>query len=402
MKKRVIKSVKVIIGIFILVVFCSVINEEYYYEDTTDIVTVSSIGAGGIPINLAMLPNENKIHSMPNLELAKEYPPKGEAKATQRIISLLKERLEKDYPEPERTLRDAHPKQHGLVKAEFTVLDDIPEKYKIGVFKEAKTYKSWIRFSNLSGLKSPDISKDSRGMAIKLMGVEGTKILTEESTAETQDFVFMSTQIFVTKDVKGFANLLAAVNCGKIAAGLHFLFHLKLLKLFSKIRIQVPSLFGIEWGSTTPYLLGENSVKYAISPTVPSNATLPEGDPSPNYLRERMVTYLNEKDAYLDFYIQVQVDAEKMPIEDPRVLWDRSLSPFIKVASIRIMKQEFDTPAQQLYGDNLSFTPWHSLPVHRPLGGINRGRKAIYDTMSKFRHSRNDVVSQEPTDWENF
>ncbi|MDF1694497.1 MAG: catalase family protein [Saprospiraceae bacterium] len=333
-------------------------------------------------------------------KLATENPPKGEAKATEKIISLLKKTLEKDYPPPKRTLRDAHPKQVGLVKAEFTVLDDFPKQFKVGVFKEAKTFKAWIRFSKLSN--GPDISKDSRGMAIKLMGVPGEKILESQKTATTQDFVFMSTQFFVTKDVEGFAGLLNAVSKGKFRAGLYFLTHPKLAKLFLKIRIQVANILGVEWGSTTPYLLGENAVKYAVTPDRFTSDTIPKGTPADNYLTQRMASQLAENDFMMNFYIQPQVDAEKMPIEDPRVVWSRELSPLIRVATIKVLKQTFDSEAQQMYGDQLSFTPWHSLPEHRPLGGINRGRKAIYETMSAFRHKRNNEVSEEPTDWKDF
>ena len=335
------------------------------------------------------------------MKLATEYPPPGEKKAVESIIGSLKKLLEKDYPPPARTLRDAHPKQHGLVKAEFTVLDDIKEEYKVGIFSNPKTYKSWIRYSNLSG-GTPDINKDSRGMGIKLMGVEGKKLLPEQADALTQDFVFMSTQFFVTKDVEGFANLLTAINSGKLKTVLFFLSHPRLLILFLKVRSQTPSLFDVNWGSTTPYLFGTKAVKYAVRPKTPNNQKLPTGKPSDNYLRERMAATLKKGAVELEFFVQVQTDAKKMPIEDPRVTWDPKLSPFVKVATIKVLQQEFDTPEQQLYGDQLSFTPWHSLPEHRPMGGINRGRKAIYDTMSKFRHKRNGEVSHEPTDWIEF
>ncbi|MEK1942330.1 MAG: hypothetical protein AAAB16_18325, partial [Pseudomonas sp.] len=36
-----------------------------------------------------------------------------------------------------------------------------------------------------------------------------------------------------------------------------------------------------------------------------------------------------------------------------------------------------------------SFNPWHALPEHRPLGGINRLRKAVYEAVSAYRHERN-------------
>ena len=64
-----------------------------------------------------------------------------------------------------------------------------------------------------------------------------------------------------------------------------------------------------------------------------------------------------------------------MPVEDPTVEWT---APWQKVATIRIPPQSFDSPEQMAFGENLSFTPWHTLPEHRPLGGVNRARKRIY------------------------
>ena len=46
---------------------------------------------------------------------------------------------------------------------------------------------------------------------------------------------------------------------------------------------------------------------------------------------------------------------------------------------------------------DLSFTPWHSLAAHKPLGGINRARKTVYTAISTLRHQLNGVPRQEPT-----
>jgi hypothetical protein len=89
-----------------------------------------------------------------------------------------------------------------------------------------------------------------------------------------------------------------------------------------------------------------------------------------------------------------------MPIEDPGVEWPQAMSPFRKLATIRIPAQQFDSPGQHAFGENLSFTPWHALPEHRPLGGINRARKVVYQAISRFRHQANGQVRSEPTGWE--
>ena len=61
-----------------------------------------------------------------------------------------------------------------------------------------------------------------------------------------------------------------------------------------------------------------------------------------------------------------------MPIEDPTVEWK---SAWERVATIEIDAQDFDFPERWEWGNKLSFSPWHALDEHRPLGGINRARK---------------------------
>ena len=52
--------------------------------------------------------------------------------------------------------------------------------------------------------------------------------------------------------------------------------------------------------------------------------------------------------------------------------------------------------------ENLSFTPWHSLPQHRPLGAVNRVRRTVYESVSKKRHALNQTPRKEPTGDEAF
>ena len=84
------------------------------------------------------------------------------------------------------------------------------------------------------------------------------------------------------------------------------------------------------------------------------------------------------------------------PIEDPMVSWNEDVSPFRKVATIVIPPQSFDTAAQLEFGESLSYSPWHSLTEHSPLGGINRSRKRVYEVISEFRHERNGIPQVEP------
>jgi len=111
----------------------------------------------------------------------------------------------------------------------------------------------------------------------------------------------------------------------------------------------------------------------------------------PNFLRSALTQQLSTDRTPACFVMQIQrQDANRyMPIEDTSVEWKASDAPFETVARITVAPQDFDTPSQNLACDNLSFSPWHGIEEHRPIGGINRLRKAVYDSVSEYRHSRN-------------
>ena len=60
----------------------------------------------------------------------------------------------------------------------------------------------------------------------------------------------------------------------------------------------------------------------------------------------------------------------------------------------------FDTAEQNSFCENLSFSPWHCLDDHRPLGGINRARRFVYQYISALRHELNQAPSKEPKDFD--
>jgi hypothetical protein len=55
------------------------------------------------------------------------------------------------------------------------------------------------------------------------------------------------------------------------------------------------------------------------------------------------------------------------------------------------------SPERRLYVDEkLSFSPWHCLTAHRPLGNIMRARCHAYKASTDFRHSANGREIVEP------
>ena len=335
---------------------------------------------------------------MSKLQLAEETIAKGEAQYIQAVVDRFQAMVEREAGDG-MMRRDAHVKMHCLVKAEFIVEPNLPEEFRIGVFQEPKNYHAWIRFSNSDGAIKADKSRDVRGMAIKVMGVPGEKILDHEKSEETQDFILISCPTFPAENVEKFDKLAAAVNGSIFMKLRYFPTHWRVIRFLVRFMRKFANPLQIRYFSTTPYLFGTNAVKYCATPLFATPDQIPDA-PSDDYLRLAIANQLQSREAVFDFSVQLQTDAEAMPIEDPRVEWPESVSPFRKVATIRIMQQDCDSFGQAAYGENLSFTPWHALPEHRPLGGINRARKVIYEAISKLRHTHNREPRTEPVDWE--
>ena len=59
-------------------------------------------------------------------------------------------------------------------------------------------------------------------------------------------------------------------------------------------------------------------------------------------------------------------------------------------------RQEIAALREQVEYQNLAFNVWHALAAHRPLGGINRVRRAAYPVSSAWRRQPTGVKSDVP------
>jgi hypothetical protein len=165
------------------------------------------------------------------------------------------------------------------------------------------------------------------------------------------------------------------------------------------------SPFEAPYFSCVPYLLGEGqAMQYSVWPTRKRRTRIPRLPlrPPDDYLRAAMVSALNEGDVDLELRVQRQTDPHRMPIENAAVLWPECLSPRVPVATLRIPRQKFDSPAQMEFAKRLSYNPWHCIPEHRPLGNQSRARRRMYWELSQLRQSLNRVEHYEPNGDETF
>jgi hypothetical protein len=155
-----------------------------------------------------------------------------------------------------------------------------------------------------------------------------------------------------------------------------------------------------------PYQIGvdasKRAVKYSARPCHPrENGPDPDAAQDPSFLRKAMRAALAQGDACFEFLVQPRTNPS-MSVERSMIEWSESEAPLHQVATLTIPQQTFDRPAQDEFCENLSFSPWHARTDQRPLGGVNRVRRVVYDTISGVRHRLNGVRRQEPTGDETF
>ncbi|WP_223588138.1 catalase family protein [Pseudomonas sp. A-R-19] len=331
---------------------------------------------------------------------AQELIPDGEAAMTQDIIQTAV-RIVDQHRESTRYLRDAHAKAHGCVKAEVQVLPELASELRQGVFSEpGKTWQATMRLSNGNAYPQFDSIRDARGMAIKLFDVPGKQLLSDQQARGEQDFVMFSHPNFFVSNVAEYRQNVAAQADGKKMMAFFPSWDPRawqvrhLFIALATLSPAPPSPTRTTYFSVSPYKFGAANAKFRVAPDPDSCPAynLPEQNRKlPNFLRNALNQQLSTDRVPACFVLQIQrQDANKyMPIEDTSIEWRESDAPFETVALIKIAAQDFDTPALNLQCDNQSFNPWFGIEAHRPIGGINRLRKAVYEAVSDYRHSRN-------------
>lgn len=333
-------------------------------------------------------------------ELYQEYIPNDEKQKIQSLIELSAYFHQKQYEAIGKYRRGQHTKDTGCVKAEFIIKSGLAENLKYGVFREAKTFEAIVRFSNGSSQLRSDRVPDGRGMAIKLLNVEGTKVLSSEELKagqdKQQDFIMVNNPTFAFSNVedyhiffslrKSLVQTLGDDLGNKLARLVFFLPRPKKAKIVKATTdIPVANALDIQYWSMSPYSLGTQAIKFSAKPQAKhSNTSQENGDSLFKALEET----LKQEDVYFDFLIQLQSDPQKTPIEDVSQEWLEIDSPFHTVATVKIPRQDLQSSELQNFRqqcESLSWNPWHALVEHKPLGGINRLRRAVYADSVKRR-----------------
>jgi len=294
-------------------------------------------------------------------------------------LRALQRGLARDRPH----FRALHSKAHVGVAGTLTV-GPVPERLRAGVFAEPRTWPVYVRYSNGSPGHAHDGRPDLRGIAVKLVGVPGAKLIPGLESALTQDFLFIPVPATQVKDPDEFMTIVRLGRKGqallvpRLVRALGFKRAFKIIRAFLAMP-KLRSLATARFYTAAPLLVGETPVKLALFPEQADARPTPAR--GPDALREDLVARLAEGPLRYTLHAQAFVDEATTPIEDASVVWPEALTPQVPLAELLIPAQDVTSARGREIAaavEAMSFDPWHALPVHRPLGAVMRARAAAY------------------------
>jgi hypothetical protein len=310
-------------------------------------------------------------------------------------------------------LRSVHAKSHGLLKGRLIVEDNLSAVLSQGLFSRPGIYPLAMRFSTTPGDLLPDSVSTPRALAIKIFDVPGDRL--PGADGHTQDFVLATGKTFSAPDAKAFlknVKLLASTTDKaeglKVALSVALrsaesvleVFHgesatLKSLGGYPETHILGESFFG-----QAPIRFGKYVAKIGVLPVSKELTDLTDTPLNMNdefdALRQAVRGFFASSGGVWELRAQLCTNKEQMPIEDASVAWPEKDSPYVTVARIEVDPQESWSDKHQAEIDrSMSFSPWHCLAAHQPLGGIMRARKSVYEASARFRLSHNGCPLRE-------
>ena len=273
--------------------------------------------------------------------------------------------------------------------AELRVNDDLSEDLRVGFAQPGKAYRTIVRCSNAAGSGKPDFAPDLRGIALRIQ--------VDDSTSH--DLLTNNFPVSHARNARQFVEFAIATAGGPISMvlGLPRLAKLfgiretaRMLRNVQTARKQpVDSVATQTYWSRGALTWGPGvAVRYLLRPA----PRAPQG-PKPSktdrsYLFTEAAQRLDNGDIRFELCIQRYVNDQVTPIEDTAVEWKEKHSPAEPVATLTIRQTDItstDAQARAAAIEHLAFNPWNTTEDFRPLGNLNRARKAGYDASAAHR-----------------
>ncbi|SFF26600.1 catalase family protein [Methylobacterium sp. 13MFTsu3.1M2] len=311
-------------------------------------------------------------------------------------------------------VRSVHAKSHGILEGALTIDAGLPPELAQGLFATPGQHKVYMRLSTNAGDILPDAVSLPRGLALKVLDVEGERLPDAEGT--TQNFIMVNGKVFQAPNAEEFlGSLKLLAGTTDRAEGLKVAASTVLRgvnKALHAVGIDSPTIgslggapnvdpLGETYYSLTPFRYGDYIAKFSLAPVAPALTALTgtEIDASgrPNAIRETVQSEMIGITGEWEFRVQLCRDLERHPVEDPTMEWKEDETPFQRVGVVRVQPQDSWDPARvQAVDEEMRFSVWTGLAAHRPLGNINRARNAPYRHSAGFRERFNRCPIHEP------
>lgn len=339
----------------------------------------------------------------------------NESQVRQDLIETLRSISQTTFENSGHAIRSVHAKSHALIVADVEVFAGLPPELAQGLFAKPGRYQGVMRISTNPGDILDDSVSAPRGLALKVIGVEGERLPGSEGD-KTQDFVMANAPAFAApnagaflKNLKLLAKTTDRAETAKKALSGVLRATEAVIEAFGGKSATVLSLggqplthvLGETFYSQTPFLYGANVAKFSLAPVSSGLTALTDQkvkiDGRADAHRDEVNAFFKDNGGEWELRVQLRTDAETMPIEDASEIWPEDESPYVTVARVTAAAQDGWSKAKaDTVDEKLSFSPWHGLAAHRPLGSINRVRKENYESSVAFRATHNGCPIHEP------
>lgn len=271
----------------------------------------------------------------------------------------------------------------SVMNAKFKFLETLPDELKTGFAQPGSAYCTIVRLSNAKDVHQSDSKRTLRGIALRI----------EASAGQSHDLLMTNAPVPHARDGNQFVAFALAMSGNEFIGIFKLIFKVgpsEAIRMLINLRPAtrpVASLALETFWSRGAMLWGDaGPVRFLLRPKDAASATV---NVTPD-LRQEIAARLASGDVIYEFCVQKFVSEATTPIENAAQEWKESDTKPIVVAHLTIPKQdvlsaEADAVARRV--EQLSFNPWHTSESFRPLGHINRARKAVYEASSAHRRN---------------
>jgi hypothetical protein len=354
---------------------------------------------------------DSPVRYSPAVEEIKEDEAETVGKLNETFDTILETTAE-DY---HHAVRAVHAKSHGVLEGLLTIDANLPPELAQGLFAVPGEHPIYLRLSTNAGDILPDDIALPRGLALKVLDVEGERL--DGAQGDNQDFIMVNGPVFQSKSAANFAGtlkllakttdkmegtkqalsaVLGGINSALTAVGLPSSSTLAGLGGAPNV-----DPLGETYFSVTPFRYGDYIAKFSLTPISPDLVRLEghkiDAADNPNAIRDTVRQEMRAIDGIWEFRVQLCRDLEKQPVEDPTQEWKADEAPWQRVGLVSVKPQDsWDAARVQAVDEEMRFSVWTGLKAHQPLGNINRARRETYEHSASFRASFNRCPIHEP------